>query len=123
MNIIQEFSEIPDFIRAYMIIKPELETLTHEFCKSLTNMKFKEDMIDHKPQYTFDIDNNETIIKFAEFYIEKSKLDYKYNCVYEDEIDMPKSIINEFFVVLIDNQKVYVYIDSFSNKELVLKAI
>ena len=35
--------------------------------------------------------------KLLDFYIEHSKLDNKYYCKYEDELDIPKSISNEIY--------------------------
>ena len=37
--------------------------------------------------------------KFIDFYLDKSKLDKKYICKYEEELDIPKSIYNEIYTV------------------------
>lgn len=46
------------------------------------------------------------MISFIDFYILKSKLDHYYKCIYEDELNLPKSISNELFTVELDNGEI-----------------
>lgn len=116
-----ECEKLPIFINGY-INKGFIDiTDTHNFCRELLQTPFQISIDrDGKSVYTFEIDNY-FVKKFADFYIEKSKLDLKYNCKYEDELDIPKSIMNEFFIFIIDGEKVSLYIDSYKNNKLVMK--
>lgn len=70
-----------------------------EFSKILISTEF--DYLKHSNnQYIGFLDYTPELIKF---YKDKSKLDHYYRCKYEDELDIPKSISNEVYVLqLID---------------------
>lgn len=70
-----------------------------EFSKILISTEF--DYIEYSNnQYIGFLDYTPKLIKF---YKDKSKLDHYYRCKYEDELDIPKSISNEVYVLqLID---------------------
>ena len=70
-----------------------------EFSKILISTEF--DYLKHSNnQYIGFLNYTPELIKF---YKDKSKLDHYYRCKYEDELDIPKSISNEVYVLqLID---------------------
>ena len=115
---IKEFISIPKFIDKY-INKNEcgVENFTHDFCKIMMELEFEcKPNGENSNIYLFDSKDNYSIKRFLEFYFNKSKLDYKFKCTYEDELNLSKSISNELFVVAsIDDKIITMYIDSFDN--------
>jgi len=98
--IIQSIVKIPRFIGEYFNIGLLSDRVIAEFSETL------------KRSY-FTLDNDRCYIctlkekpEFIDFYINKSKLDDKYECIYENEIDIPKSIYNEIYVIEIDDGRV-----------------
>lgn len=117
MNKIEEFISIPRFIEIYIDKKENgLETLTHDFCKIMTELNYTVSPNNSNSNiYQFDSENNYSIKRFLDFYFDKSKLNLKLMCKYEDELNISKSIANELFVINSNNKLIHLYIDSFEN--------
>lgn len=115
---INKFVSIPEFIKAY-IDKEEsgLDTITHDFCGTLLDLEFAT-VIDalsgnNNTKYTIKTDIY-SVRRFLDFYMQKSSLDSQLHCEYEDELDLPKSITNELFTIVLDNDSIeLVYIDDY----------
>lgn len=123
MMKIYGFRSIPEFIQKYIDRnEPGLDTITHDFCEMLMELYY-DNKIDNdgKLVFIFETDNY-SVRRFVEFYFEKSKLDSKHYCKYEDELGLPKSLTNEFFTLILDNEDVRVmYIESYENNKLIMK--
>lgn len=130
---IGDIIEIPVFISEY--INQNIDNIDyhlHSFCKLLLSNNIT----------SFGTDENETYIieysiaeqdysakYFINFYLEKSNIDHKGNCLYELETNICKSLDNELFEVKLqtddgnDLDTTKVYIDSFTSDRLILKSI
>ena len=76
-------------------------------------------------------DEDYNIRYFAEYYLNKVKLDNKYECQYEEDLDIPKEIANEVFkgvleivtVATIHDENVEFIIDSCEFNKLTLRTM
>lgn len=113
--------KVPVFIESYIFDDESgtLEELTHIFCNDIMNLEFNMYTKNNVIYYETYITNNDSK-RFINFYLEKSQLSYCYQCRYEDEKDISKSISNEVFEVGInDTDTINIYIDSFKNDKLI----
>lgn len=117
---IKGFISIPAFIEKYIYKnEPGLENITHDFCKFIMDLDYEEYVNDKGNLiYKFNTNENYSVKRFIEFYFDKSKLDTEYNCKYEDELKLTKSISNEIFVIEFKDKILKLYIDSFKNSIL-----
>lgn len=117
--------EIPKFIEKYISVNGYMiEKYTHTFCAYLLKTEF-EKIIDksNNIKYMADV-NDKTISCCIDFYLDKSELNYYYECKYESEIGVPKSITNEIFKIqLEDGKEVELYIESFKDNKLILAVL
>lgn len=125
--------EIPKFVSKYI---DNIDCQLHSFCKYLLDRKVDSFNIETETeeneiyQLEYIIDENLYDIKyFINFYLEKIKLDSKYNCLYEMETDLSKTLSNETFTIELETDDgskldtVDVYIDSFTSDKLTFKSI
>ena len=120
---IQEFKDIPLFLQRYLeYYEPGLNCMVHDFCKILLELDY--DVIEDVTGdcYLFKTDNY-TVKRLSEFYLRKSKLDLKLNCPYEEELNLPKSVMYEVFAVSLEDKFVSLYIESYEEGLLILKAL
>ena len=129
--------EIPKFISTYISNNIDnIDYQLHSFCKYLLNRKIDSFMIDasaiESGIYQFEYNINDTcydIKYFINFYLEKTKLDSKLDCLYEQDTGLSKSITNETFIVELESDDgskldtIDLYIDSFMSDKLVLKSL
>lgn len=129
--------EIPKFISIYINKGiDDIDYQLHSFCKYLLNRKVDSFSIDSETEdineYRFEyiVDATSYDIKyFINFYLDKLKLDYKFNCLYEEETELPKSLSNEIFIIELETDDgskldtIKVYIESFESDKLILKSI
>lgn len=116
---------VPVFIESYIFADKSgtLEEFTHIFCNDIMNLDFNKYIKNNTIYYEAYI-TNDISKRFIQFYLEKSQLDHYYDCKYEDEKNISKSISNELFEVEIDNTYiVHIYIDSFENDKLIFAVI
>lgn len=113
---ILEIVSIPVFMSLYMQDK-KYSYITDDFycfCQLLTRIEFK--FNPNKNNYYAQIPIEfKDIIKFI---AEKSKIDCKGFCKYEDELDIPKCISNEVFEVYLDDYSVikFTILETFNNE-------
>ena len=123
MNRISEIIEIPKFISFYVNnnpIEPNMaEYYTHTFCEYLLNNDYIEisKASNGKSKLIYDVcDDSNLDIKdakiFAKFYLDKSILDCKLGCKYEEETCISKSLTNEVFKIVLYDKEYYAYIES-----------
>ena len=125
--------EIPKFVSKYI---DNIDCQLHSFCKYLLDRKVDSFNIETETeeneiyQLEYIVDENLYDIKyFINFYLEKIKLDNKYNCLYEMETDLSKTLSNETFTIELETDDgskldtVDVYIDSFTSDKLTFKSI
>lgn len=125
--------EIPSFISSYITKGiDDIDYQLHSFCRFLLNRKIDSFKIDEDENYQFEYIVDETsydIKYFINFYLEKSELNCKYECLYETETDISKSVTNEIFKVELETDDgskldtVEVIIDSFQSDKLILKSV
>lgn len=125
--------DIPKFVSKYI---DNIDCQLHSFCSYLLDRKVDsfniktetEENEVYELEYTID-ENLYDIKYFINFYLEKIKLDNKYNCLYEMETDLSKSLSNETFTIELETDDgskldiVDVYIDSFTSDKLTFKSI
>lgn len=125
--------DIPKFVSKYI---DNIDCQLHSFCSYLLDRKVDsfniktetEENEIYELEYTID-ENLYDIKYFINFYLEKIKLDNKYNCLYEMETDLSKSLSNETFTIELETDDgskldiVDVYIDSFTSDKLTFKSI
>jgi len=129
--------EVPKFISKYITNNiDDIDCQLQSFCKYLLNRKVNsfninseiEDNEIYQLEYILD-DKLYDIKYFINFYKEKSELDCKFNCLYEMETDLSKSLSNETFTVTIETDDgsevdtINIYIDSYENNKLTFKSI
>ena len=125
--------DIPKFVSKYI---DNIDCQLHSFCSYLLDRKVDSFNIKTETEENevyeleYIIDENLYDIKyFINFYLEKIKLDNKYNCLYEMETDLSKSLSNETFTIELETDDgskldvVEVYIDSFTSDKLTFKSI
>ena len=70
---------------------------------SMHDIQEFEEILTDSEYFKYDTNKYATKLKskpaLVDFYIKHSKLDKYYNCKYEDELDLPKSIMNELYAV------------------------
>ena len=125
--------EIPSFISNYINKGiDDIDYQLHSFCKFLLNRKIDSFKIDEDECYQFEYNIDSTcydIKYFINFYIEKSELNCKYECLYETETDISKSVSNEIFTVELESDDgskldtIEVIIESFKSDKLILKSV
>ena len=123
---LNEFIAIPKFIDKYIDNNDScsMSVITHDFCKLMLDLEFEEVYENGKCYYSVDSKNLYAINRFIDFYIDKSKMDFKYTCKYELELNLGKSIMNELFILKFDNGLIAsLYIDSFVDGIIILKSI
>ena len=125
--------DIPKFVSKYI---DNIDCQLHSFCSYLLDRKVDsfniktetEENEVYELEYTID-ENLYDIKYFINFYLEKIKLDNKYNCLYEMETDLSKSLSNETFTIELETDDgskldvIEVYIDSFTSDKLTFKSI
>ena len=129
--------EIPKFISKYINHDiDDIDCQLHSFCQYLLNRKVdsfniqseSEDNEIYQLEYILD-DKLYDIKYFINFYLEKSELDSKLNCLYEMETDLSKSLSNELFAVEIETDDgskldtINIYIDSYVSDKLTFKSV
>jgi hypothetical protein len=94
--------------------------LVYEFINILLNLS-----VDNIDENYIMIYNKNINNKFIDYYLDQVKIDkYTYAVKYEDELDIPKSVLNEIFKIKLDNGKIYdVIIKSYINNYLKLEII
>ena len=125
--------DIPKFVSKYI---DNIDCQLHSFCSYLLDRKVDSFNIKTETEENevyeleYIIDENLYDIKyFINFYLEKIKLDNKYNCLYEMETDLSKSLSNETFTIELETDDgskldvIEVYIDSFTSDKLTFKSI
>lgn len=125
MKIINSIINIPKFIKEY-IIKDDsyywLEIASHSISNKLLNLKFE--INESNDGFIKLISNaaekDENLLKFLNFYFSKIRLDRKGYCPYEEELNIPESVSNETFKVIIDDKEENIFIDSFEDDKLVI---
>ena len=125
--------EIPSFISSYINKGiDDIDYQLHSFCRFLLNRKIDSFKINEDESYQFEYIINETcydIKYFINFYLSKSELNCKYECLYETETDISKSVANEIFIVELETDDgskldtVEVIIDCFASDKLILKSV
>ena len=129
--------EIPKFVSKYITTDIDnIDCQLHSFCKYLLDRKVDSFNIQTETeenevyQLEYILDDKLYDIKyFINFYLEKSELDSKFNCLYEMETDLSKSLSNETFTVEIETDDgseldtIDIYIDSFSSDKLIFKSV
>lgn len=120
---IRDFLGLPNFINKYIERKePGLDILSNDFCKILKEIDYKISKYEYKYNYEFEVGDNYTIKRFMEFFFTKSKLDNKYNCIYEMELDISKSSTNEFFLAELESGAIIsLFVKSYKNGILVFE--
>ena len=124
--------EIPKFISSYISNNIDnIDYHLHSFCKLLLTKSiatFGSDNEIFKLEY--EVPQEEYSIRyFINFYLEKSDIDCKGDCIYEIETNVTKSLSNEVFEVELKTDEdsdlgtIKVYIDSFTSDRLILKSI
>lgn len=120
MGFIEKVLEIPKFISLYIdkgYIQKELVDL---FVQQLLENEYKSIAnYDNTITLKFDLFNK----GFVDFYLDKSRLDREFKCIYEDDLDIGQSILNEIFIVSIYKLKYYVYIDDIVDNTIIMKTI
>ena len=119
--------DIPKFVSKYI---DNVDCQLHSFCSYLLDRKVDSFNIKTETEENevyeleYIIDENLYDIKyFINFYLEKIKLDNKYNCLYEMETDLSTFTIE---LETDDGSKldvIEVYIDSFTSDKLTFKSI
>nr|DAG94174.1 MAG TPA: hypothetical protein [Herelleviridae sp.] len=124
MNRINSINDIPEFTKAYIIIKESykwIETSAHIFCKYLLDTDYDKETKNNVNIYTLKIEeDNYEVKKFLNFYFEKIRIDKKGFCPYEEELDLPESVSNEVFKMRIEDEEKIIFIDSLENNILTL---
>ncbi len=125
--------EVPLFISNYINKGiDDIDYQLHSFCRFLLNRKIDSFKMEEDENYQFEynIDNTSYDIKyFINFYLEKSELNCKFECLYETETDISKSVSNEIFKVELETDDgskldtIEVIIDSFQSDKLILKSV
>lgn len=120
MGFIEKVLEIPKFISLYIdkgYIQKELVDL---FVQQLLENEYKSTAnYDNTITLKFDLFNK----GFVDFYLDKSRLDREFKCIYEDDLDIGQSIMNEVFIVSIYKLKYYIYIDDIVDNTIIMKTI
>ena len=120
MGFIEKVLEIPKFISLYIdkgYIQKELVDL---FVQQLLENEYKSTAnYDNTITLKFDLFNK----GFVDFYLDKSRIDREFKCIYEDELDIGQSILNEIFIVSIYKLKYYIYIDDIVDNTIIMKTI
>jgi hypothetical protein len=130
---ISDIIEIPVFVSQY--INKDIDNIDyhlHSFCNLLLTNNISafgtEENETYKIEYAIP-EQDFSVRYFINFYLEKSTIDNKGNCLYELETDLPKSLTNELFEIKLstddgsDLDSTKVYIDSFTSDKLILKSI
>lgn len=117
MKIIEILS-VPRFLTAY-----DREADIFDFSQVIIGKDITIDKIDKNILYKIETDDVDK--EFINFYLEKSYLNkVTGECKYEDETNVPQSIMYEIFKVKFDNEeKDDIKIKSYDGKELVLISI
>ena len=129
---IVNIKELPVFISKYMEDKKdsELQHMLDSFKKFILNREvssyvFTDSLI--LLEYTLD-DHDYNIRYFANYYLEKSSLNNKYECSYESDLGIAKSVSNEVFIVSLKasnhiEDDINIIIDSCDKNRLFLKCV
>ena len=129
---IVNIKELPVFISKYMENNndPELQHMLDSFKNFILNKDVSSYIFtDSLMLLEYIIDDHDYNIRyFANYYLEKSSLNNKYECSYESDLGIAKSISNECFVVSLKasnhiQDDVNIIIESCSKNKLSLKCI
>lgn len=120
MRELESVIDIPEFIKAYINLEGYewLEEETHNFCALLMDLQYHQITKENFPTYLVDIFIPST--KFLDFYFEKMNIDKRGFCPYEEELELPQSVSNELFTVVIDGKELELVIDSYEDRRLIM---
>jgi hypothetical protein len=110
--------DVPIFIKSYIFDDKSgtIENFTHIFCKYIMSIEFIEFTNEQKEICYKYIIKDSMVRDYIIFYLDKSKLDFYFQCKYENEKDIPKSLANELFTVELENNNIVkLYIESFDH--------
>lgn len=104
---LEEIVSVPTFIQKY--IEKEAEHFSNvilvDFCNIIKNAKYSINHVNNHEEYIFNVgENNYTVKRFIEFYLDKSLLKNDLSCRYEEELDLPKSVSNEVFIIKFEDK-------------------
>lgn len=120
---ITEIKDIPVFIDKYISEDKSgrLSNDAHFFCNVVKNLDFTR-ITDNrnKTLYRATVTDKLPII---DFYLKKSRLDHKYECLYEVELNLPKSIDNELFKASYEDKEFSFSIEHYCDDELIIEII
>lgn len=117
---------LPEFIDKYIKLGyPLIKDYSDAFSNSISKYEAEKFSFVGKAKLVIrDIrDTDYAIINFLELYFALSGLDCKYRCVYEDELDIPKSTDNESFIIEYNQVKYKANIEEFDDGTLVFEAV
>lgn len=123
MKYIDFIIDIPEFIKQYINKKDLycwLENSTHDMCRALLDLQYRRQTNDGMDELVTDILFDKNVKRFLDFYFTKIRIDRKGFCPYEDELDLPESIMNEVFKVKADGVEKLIFIDSYEDSRLTL---
>lgn len=121
MNKLTEIKSVPIFVNKYCNSEKmkhlELNTKLFNFTQDIL---FKECIIEDDKITILNVNLDK---QFIDFYLDKSKLDRYYNCIYENETGIPKSVSNECFKIVINGYEKSVIIEKYSENKLYLLCV
>lgn len=109
---------IPLFLKLDISITEKLT----KFCKQIVNNEIS--TIDIENHYIY-INNDKLDKEFINYYLEESKIQqFTYKVNYEDKFNIAKSVTNEIFDIILDNEILYhVLINSYVDGILKLEIV
>ena len=99
---LEEIISIPNFIQKYIETETEHfnNVIVNDFCNIIKNAKYSINHVNNHDEYIFTVgENNYTVRRFIEFYLDKSSLNSNLICKYEEELNLSQSVSNEVFIV------------------------
>lgn len=115
MMYIESIKGIPVFIGKYF----NAGKISIDDIKEFENILIKSEYFFYnKNKYATKLNSKPALI---DFYIKYSKVDIHGNCIYEDELDLPKSIYNEVYKLqVVGGNKINVSIDYINEENLLI---
>lgn len=104
---LEEIVSVPNFIQKYVTIETEhfSNAILVDFCNIIKNAEYFINHVDNHEEYIFNVgENNYTVKRFIEFYLDKSSLKSDLSCKYEEELDLAESVSNEVFIVRFEDK-------------------